>query len=81
MPSIPTTGKCRGWLTLRAARARGVGLGFTIRCDGEGWRGLVAHLARAVAELDAAAEIDALIRAITPLAAHLEVRSEHRCAP
>ena len=76
----PATGKCRGWLTLRAARARGVGLGFTIRCDGEGWRGLVDHLARAIAELDASAEVDALIRVLTPLAPHLEVRTPSTAA-
>jgi len=70
----PTTGKSRGWLTLRA-RARGVGLGFSIRCDGDSWRGLFDRLARAVAELDASADVDTLIRAIAPLAPHLEVRT------
>lgn len=73
------TGRSRGWLTLRP-RARGAGLGFSIRCDGESWRGVVDRLARAVAELNAShasanVEVDALIRAITPLAAHLEVRT------
>lgn len=70
----PTTGKSRGWLTLRA-RARGIGLGFSIRCDGDSWRGLVDRLARAASELDASADIDASIRAITPLTTHLEVRT------
>jgi glutathione gamma-glutamylcysteinyltransferase len=70
----PTTGKSRGWLALRA-RSRGVGLGFSIRCDGDSWRGLVDRLARAIAELDASADVDAVIRAITPLATHLEVRT------
>lgn len=70
----PATGKSRGWITLRA-RARGAGLGFSIRCDGDSWRGLVQRLAQAVSELDASADVDALIRAITPLATHLEVRT------
>jgi glutathione gamma-glutamylcysteinyltransferase len=86
-----TTGKSRGWLTLRA-RARGVGgLGFSIRCDGDSWRGLVDRLARAATELNASTnastdasprastdrstDVDALIRAITPLATHVEVRT------
>jgi len=69
----PSTGKSRGWLTLRA-RVRGVGLGFSVRCDGESWRGLFDHIARAVAELEASSDLEAIIRALTPLAAHLEVK-------
>lgn len=70
----PTTGRSRGWLAIRA-RSRGLGLGFSIRCDGESWRGLVDHLARAIAELAASSAVDAVIRAIAPLATHLEVRT------
>lgn len=74
MGSIPTTGSPRGWLTLRP-RTRGVGLGFSIRCEGDSWHGLVDRLGRAVAELEASTDVDAAIRAITPLATHLEVRT------
>ncbi len=75
----PTTGKSRGWLTLRA-RARGVGLGFSIRCEGDSWRGLVDHLARGIADLNAAVDVDSVIRAILPLATHLEVRAPSTAA-
>jgi len=77
--SDPTTGRSRGWLSLRA-RARGVGLGFSIRCDGDSWRGLVDRLGRAVAELDTSADADAVVRAILPLATHLEVRTPNNPA-
>lgn len=70
----PSTGKSRGWLTLRA-RTRGAGLGFSIRCDGDSWRGLVDRLGHAIGQLDASADVDAVIRAITPLAMHLELRT------
>lgn len=69
-----TTGRPRGWLTLRP-RTRGVGLGFSLRCDGDSWHSLVDRLGRAVAELAASTDVDASIRAITPLAMHLEVRT------
>lgn len=75
----PTTAQSRGWLTLRA-RTRGVGLGFSIRCDGDSWRGIVDHIARAIAELGASADMDAVIRAIMPLASHVEVRTPSAAA-
>jgi glutathione gamma-glutamylcysteinyltransferase len=74
------TGKSRGWLMLRAARSVGVGLGYSMRCDGDGWRGLVSHVARLVAELDESAEVEAVIRAITPLATYLELRTASSAA-
>ena len=70
----PATGKSRGWLTLRA-RERGVGLGFSIRCEGDSWRGLVDHLARAIATLDTCADVESAIAAILPLASRVEVRT------
>jgi glutathione gamma-glutamylcysteinyltransferase len=76
----PTTARSRGWLSLRAARARGFSLGFSIRCNDDGWRGPVDHLARAVAELDESADVDAIIRAIAPLATYLEVRTPSSAA-
>lgn len=74
LPIDSTTGRARGWITLRA-RARGVGLGFSIRCEGDGWRALVNRLATTVAELEAAADVEATIRAVAPLASGIEIRT------
>lgn len=74
LPIDSTTGKARGWITLRA-RARGVGLGFSIRCEGDGWRALVERLATTVAELEVSADVEATVRAVVPLASGVEVRT------
>ena len=70
----PATGKSRGWLTLRA-RVRGIGLGFSLRCEGESWRGLFGHIARVVVDVEASSDFDAIVRAIAPLATYLEMRT------
>lgn len=72
-PVDAATGKPRGWILLRP-RERGVALGFSLQCHGESWRGLADRLAATVAELDAAADVAALARAVAPLFANLEVR-------
>jgi glutathione gamma-glutamylcysteinyltransferase len=78
-PVDAVTGKPRGWILLRP-RSRGIALGFSLQCYGDSWRGLADRLARTVAELDAAADVAALARAVAPLFAHLELR-EPTAAP
>ena len=69
----PATGRARGWMLLRL-RARGIALGFSLKCDGESWQGLARRLTSAVAEVGAAGDVAALARAVSPLLALLEVR-------
>jgi glutathione gamma-glutamylcysteinyltransferase len=73
------TGKARGWIVLRP-RQRGIALGFSLQCCGESWRGLADRLAKVVAELDSAADVAALARAVAPLFSHLEVRTPSAAA-
>jgi hypothetical protein len=70
----PSTGKPRGWLALRA-RTRGLAVGFSVKCHGESWRGLVDRLGRAIRDLASSGDIDAAVSAMVPLAEHLEVRA------
>jgi glutathione gamma-glutamylcysteinyltransferase len=72
-PIDPTTGRARGWLVLRP-RAKGIALGFSVRCDGESWQGLAERLSAAVAELSSATDVTSLAQAVVPLVAHLELR-------
>jgi glutathione gamma-glutamylcysteinyltransferase len=72
-PVDPSTGRARGWLVIRP-RAQGLALGFSIRCDGESWRGLADRLSAVVVELSSATNITSLAHAIVPLVSHLELR-------
>jgi glutathione gamma-glutamylcysteinyltransferase len=69
-----TTGKARGYMTLRA-RAGGMALGFTLSCASEGWASLYARLDAAVAALGSAADTTSLARAIAPLVANVQLRA------
>ena len=72
-PVDPATGRSRGWLVLRA-RANGVALGFSVRCEGDSWQGLAKRLTTIIKALEGEADLGALARAVQPLAAHLELR-------
>lgn len=72
-PVDPATNRPRGWLLLRS-RARGLALGFSVKCDGESWQGLARRLEGVVAELASSSDLATLARAVVPLTAHLEVR-------
>jgi glutathione gamma-glutamylcysteinyltransferase len=72
-PIDPATGRSRGWIALRR-RARGVSLGFTLSCEGEDLKGFARRLAAVVDELGPAASIEELATALSPIAAHLNVR-------
>jgi glutathione gamma-glutamylcysteinyltransferase len=73
-PVDPATGRARGWIALRR-RARGVALGFTLSCEGTDLQGFARRLAGVVRDLGAAAPVEELARALTPLASHLVVRA------
>lgn len=73
-PLDPATGKARGWMVLRR-RSHGIALGFSLRCEGESWRGLTERLRVAVAALDEAAQLPTLARALRPFVVHLELRA------
>lgn len=72
-PIDPATGRARGWLVFKP-RAQGLALGFSVRCDGDSWQGLVERLRAAVAQLSSAIDVAALADAIVPLVSHLELR-------
>jgi glutathione gamma-glutamylcysteinyltransferase len=80
-PIDPVTGRARGFMILRA-RAQGIALGFSVRCEGESWQGLTERLSAIVFGLGAATEVATLARAVLPLVSHLELRvpsaSAHR---
>ena len=78
-PIDAVTGKSRGWILLRP-RQRGIALGFSLQCYGDSWRGLAERLTKVVGELDGAADVAALARAVAPLFAHLEVRTPSAAA-
>jgi glutathione gamma-glutamylcysteinyltransferase len=78
-PIDAVTGKSRGWILLRP-RQRGIALGFSLQCFGDSWRGLADRLTKVVGELDGAADVAALARAVAPLFAHLEVRTPSAAA-
>jgi glutathione gamma-glutamylcysteinyltransferase len=69
----PATGRARGWLVFRP-RAQGLALGFSVRCEGESWQGLVELLRAVVAELSSATNVASLAEAVVPLVSHLELR-------
>jgi len=69
----PATGRARGWLVF-TPRARGLALGFSVRCNGESWQGLAERLSAVVAELSSATDLASLARAVVPLVSHLELR-------
>jgi glutathione gamma-glutamylcysteinyltransferase len=73
-PVDAVTGKSRGWILLRP-RERGAALGFSLQCHGDSWKGLADRRAQTVFDLDAAADIGALARAVAPLFSNLEVRA------
>ena len=78
-PIDSATGRSRGWIVLRR-RERGLALGFTLRCDGDGWQGVADRFAAAIREVGAGARLDDLARAILPLTAYLEFRDPHEAA-
>jgi glutathione gamma-glutamylcysteinyltransferase len=73
LPADPLTGRSRGWTALRP-RTRGVALGFTIRCAGEGWQGFAQRVSATVRELASAESLADLAIAILPLTSALELR-------
>jgi glutathione gamma-glutamylcysteinyltransferase len=73
-PVDPVTGRPRGWMMLRR-RERGIALGFSLRCDGDSWQGLARRLLSVTSELETAADLGSLARAIAPLTSHLELRT------
>jgi glutathione gamma-glutamylcysteinyltransferase len=73
-PVDPVTGRARGWMVLRR-RERGIALGFSLRCDGDSWQGLARRLQVVIRELEGAADLPSLARAIAPLTAHVELRN------
>ena len=73
LPLDPATGRSRGWLSLRA-REQGLSLGFSVKCEGETWRGIGERLSAAEQALRSAADMLGLVSAAQPLAAHLELR-------
>ena len=73
-PVDPDTGRPRGFLVLRP-RARGIALGFSLRCDGESWQGLARRLTSVARDLEAAVDLGSLARAVEPLMSHLELRT------
>jgi len=70
----PATGRARGWMALRR-RDLGVALGFSLSCKGDDLQGLAHRLAAVIDELGPIADLDALARAVAPLASHLVVRA------
>jgi glutathione gamma-glutamylcysteinyltransferase len=70
----PAGGRSRGWLSLRA-RAHGVALGFTLRCRDASWQALAERIESAYRELATAPDLDALVRALQPIASAIELRT------
>jgi glutathione gamma-glutamylcysteinyltransferase len=78
-PIDATTGRARGWLTLRG-RSQGIALGYSIRCAGESWQGLAQRVSAVATELSQALDLAALARAIAPLVEHVELRTPQALA-
>lgn len=73
LPLDSVTNRSRGWLELRA-REHGLSLGFSLICDEAGY-GAFAELLRTVqGEVERAADLEALAKAIFPLVSHVELR-------
>lgn len=73
-PHDPSTGRPRGWLTLEA-RSEGIALGFSLRCEGDSWRGIADRLVAAARTLEPTAALGDMARALVPLHAQLELRT------
>jgi len=73
-PADPVTGRARGWMILRR-RERGIALGFSLQCDGGSWQGLARRLTSVLGELETAADLGSLARAVVPLTVHLDLRT------
>jgi glutathione gamma-glutamylcysteinyltransferase len=69
----PVTTRSRGWIVLRRGRL-GVGLGFSLSCGNDSWRGLSRGLAAAVTTLPLGANLVGLARSLAPFSSHLVVR-------
>lgn len=74
LPRDPATRRSRGWLSLRA-REQGISLGFSVKCEGESWRGIGERLGVVEQALRSARDLPELVRAVEPLVAHLELRT------
>ncbi|HEU4582069.1 MAG TPA: phytochelatin synthase family protein [Polyangiaceae bacterium] len=74
LPRDPATGRSRGWLGLRR-REQGIALGFSVKCEGESWRGIAERLEVVEQALRAARDLPELVRAVEPLVAQLELRT------
>jgi glutathione gamma-glutamylcysteinyltransferase len=72
-PIDSATGRPRGWLVFKR-RARGIALGFSVRCDGDSWQGLAERLRGVVDDLSSAKDMVSLAQAVVPLINHVELR-------
>jgi glutathione gamma-glutamylcysteinyltransferase len=73
-PNDPATGRARGWLLLRG-RTEGIALGFSIRCDDDGWTGLAERMDTVRNALTSAVDLGSLARAVVPFVPHVEQRT------
>ena len=73
-PVDPSTGRSRGWMTL-TPRARGIALGFSLRCEGESWQQLAQRLSTVIGNVQGTEDLSTLARAVEPLVAHVELRA------
>jgi glutathione gamma-glutamylcysteinyltransferase len=73
-PLDPSTGRARGWLVVRP-RAGALGLGFTVRCEGDGWQGWADRLARAAIACGPGATVSDLALALLPHSQSIDVRA------
>jgi glutathione gamma-glutamylcysteinyltransferase len=74
LPLDPATGRARGWLSVRP-RVGALGLGFTVRCEGDGWQGWAARVARAAEACGSGATIAELAAALAPHSQSIDVRA------
>jgi len=72
-PHDVATGRPRGWIALKA-RGEGIALGFSLRCEGDSWRGIADRLIHAAQTLEPSAALDDMARALVPFLAQLELR-------
>jgi hypothetical protein len=73
-PVDPVTGRPRGWMVLRR-REGGIALGFSLRCDGDSWRGLTERLLAVTRDIEVLTDLGALARAVAPLTSFVELRT------
>ncbi|CAN5470866.1 hypothetical protein BH11MYX1_BH11MYX1_54900 [soil metagenome] len=69
----PVTARSRGWIVLRRGRL-GAGLGFSLSCGTDSWRGLSQRLAAAAGTLPLDTDLAGLARSLAPLSSHLVLR-------